>query len=152
MDPARIKNISDANRAKIVSIARSWKGTPYHHQESVKGAGCDCLGLVRGVYQEYTGKPAAIFSPYSRDWAETSREETLINAAEKHLISTSKFSMHKGDVLIFRFRKWMVAKHTAILTSEHRMVHAIEGSKVEEVHLGKWWQRHIAAVFTFPEI
>ena len=28
-------------RALILSEARSWIGTPYHHQMSVKGAGCD---------------------------------------------------------------------------------------------------------------
>ena len=34
---------------EIVAAARSWIGTPYRHQASLKGVGCDCLGLVRGV-------------------------------------------------------------------------------------------------------
>lgn len=152
MDPARTNLITDASRANIIAITRSWIGTPYHHQESVKAVGCDCLGLVRGVYQEFTGKPTEAFLPYTRDWAETSCEETLINAAEQHLVMSSREAMLPGDVLIFRFRKWMVAKHTAILTSDHKMIHAIEGADVEEVHLGKWWQRHIAAVFSFPNL
>ena len=33
----------------FATVARSWIGTPYVHQVSVKGGGCDCLGLVRGV-------------------------------------------------------------------------------------------------------
>jgi NlpC/P60 family putative phage cell wall peptidase len=43
----------------IVAIARGWLGTPYRHQASLKGVGCDCLGLVRGVYAEAYGRPAA---------------------------------------------------------------------------------------------
>lgn len=42
-----------AHQNKIINLTRSWIGTPYHHQESVKQVGCDCLGLVRGVYEEY---------------------------------------------------------------------------------------------------
>ena len=46
-------------RARIVMIARTWAGTPYHHQASTKGVGTDCLGLVRGVYREiYRAEPA----------------------------------------------------------------------------------------------
>lgn len=36
-------------RAAVVAEARDWIGTPYRHQASVKHAGCDCLGLIRGV-------------------------------------------------------------------------------------------------------
>ena len=41
--------------ARIVEIAHGWIGTPYRHQESCKGAGTDCLGLVRGVWRDYIG-------------------------------------------------------------------------------------------------
>ena len=39
----------------IVRCARGWLGTPYHHQASVKGVGCDCLGLIRGLWRELCG-------------------------------------------------------------------------------------------------
>ena len=42
-------------RAEIVRAARSWIGTPYRHQASLKGVGCDCLGLLRGVWREVVG-------------------------------------------------------------------------------------------------
>jgi cell wall-associated NlpC family hydrolase len=34
-------------RAAVVRVAKSWEGTPFHHNGAVKGAGCDCshLGL-----------------------------------------------------------------------------------------------------------
>jgi NlpC/P60 family putative phage cell wall peptidase len=36
----------------LVTLARGWIGTPYRHQASLKGVGCDCLGLLRGVWRE----------------------------------------------------------------------------------------------------
>lgn len=36
------------SRLQIIDAARDWIGTPYVHQASAKGAGCDCLGLLRG--------------------------------------------------------------------------------------------------------
>jgi len=46
---------SRLTRAAIVAEARSWIGTRYRHQGSLKGVGCDCLGLVRGVWRNCIG-------------------------------------------------------------------------------------------------
>lgn len=152
---------------RVIKLARSWAGTPYHHQQSVKGAGCDCLGLVRGVYEALYHQTTKIHTPYTRDWAEASGEESLIMAAREHLLVVAPGNVGQGshagqtphhslpphqpgDVLIFRFRRWMIAKHAAIQTTEQHMIHAIEGAPVTEVNLSPWWRRHIAAVFRFP--
>ena len=45
--------------AAIVGAARGWIGTPYRHQASLKGVGCDCLGLLRGVWRELKGEEPA---------------------------------------------------------------------------------------------
>lgn len=156
-----------AMQNRVIKLAQSWAGTPYHHQQSVKGAGCDCLGLVRGVYEALYHQSTKIHTPYTRDWAEASGEESLIQAARDHLLEVASGNVGQGhhadhspqrpkphhqpgDVLIFRFRKWMIAKHAAIQTSEQQMIHAIEGAPVTEVSLSPWWRRHIAAVFRFP--
>ena len=39
----------------IVATARGWIGTPYRHLAARRGAGCDCLGLVRGVWADLYG-------------------------------------------------------------------------------------------------
>ena len=41
--------------ADVLAIARAWIGTPYRHQGAVKGVGCDCLGLIRGIWRELYG-------------------------------------------------------------------------------------------------
>jgi NlpC/P60 family putative phage cell wall peptidase len=137
--------------ADIVAAARSWLGTPYHHQASVKGAGCDCLGLVRGVYEDLYGKPAETPPPYSRDWAEASSAETMLEAARRHLRAIDLHEAREGDVVIFRLRPGAMAKHAAILSGEGRMIHAIEGALACEVHINSWWRRRMAAAFRFPD-
>jgi len=140
------------SRLKIVSVARSWLGTPYHHQASVKGIGTDCLGLVRGVYRELYGEEAETPPAYSPDWAEASGMETMLKAARRHLEKQSLESLSPGDVIIFRLRPSMVAKHAAIVSNPQKMIHAIEGAPVSEVVMSSWWQRHIAGVFSFPGV
>jgi NlpC/P60 family putative phage cell wall peptidase len=72
-------------RPDIVHLARAWLGTPYHHQASCRGAGTDCIGLIRGVYRELYGREAQALPAYTRDWAEASGQETLLAAARRHL-------------------------------------------------------------------
>ncbi len=134
----------------IVAAARGWLGTPYHHQAAVKGVGCDCLGLVRGVYEELVGRPAETPPPYSRDWAEASATETMLDGARRHLAAIDPREARAGDIVIFRIRSGAMAKHAAILSGDDRMIHAVEGAPVCEVHLNAWWRRRIAAAFRFP--
>ena len=136
----------------IVAIARGWLGTPYRHQASLKGIGCDCLGLIRGVYAEACGRYTEAPPPYSRDWAEASRRETMIEAADRHLIRIDPSTANAGDVLIFRLRPGAMAKHSAIMSDHSKMIHAIEGAPVCEVNLSSWWRRRVAAAFRFPNL
>jgi NlpC/P60 family putative phage cell wall peptidase len=137
--------------SRAVKIARTWIGTPYHHQASLKGAGTDCLGLVRGVWRELYGTDAELPPPYSPDWAETGGVETMIEAARRHLIEIGVREAVAGDIAVFRLSRGMVAKHIAILTGPCTFVHAMEGAPVAEVALSSWWRRRIAAAFRFPD-
>jgi NlpC/P60 family putative phage cell wall peptidase len=134
---------------RVVAAARGWLGTPYHHQAARKGAGCDCLGLVRGVYVEVTGRVAETPPPYTRDWAEMRSEETLLHAAAHHLRPLTGERPMPGDVLIFRMRAAAIAKHAGIMSTPRHMIHATEGDGVVEVSLGPWWWRHLAGAFRF---
>jgi len=59
-----------ADPDRVIASAKSWLGTPYHDQASLKGIGCDCLGLARGVWRDVVGLEPAAPPPYSRDWGE----------------------------------------------------------------------------------
>jgi len=139
-------------RATIVAEARKWLGTPYRHRASVRGAGCDCIGLVRGVWREVFGVEPEAAGPYTGDWAEATGNEALLAAAHRHLRPSTKAAALPGDVLIFRLRGKVVAKHAAILTGPQTMIHAQEGVPVSEVAFGPWWQRRVAGVFVMPNL
>ncbi len=136
--------------AAVVAEARAWIGTPYLHQASLKGVGCDCLGLVRGVWRALYGDEPEQAPPYAPDWAEAAGGEPLAQAAARHLVSIALREIAPGDVLLFRWRAHLPAKHAAILTAPGKMVHAHDGAAVTEVAFASWWRRRLAYAFRFP--
>ncbi len=134
----------------ITVLARGWLGTPYQHQASLKGVGCDCLGLVRGIWRERLGAEPEAPPAYSPDWAEAGLRETLAEAGRRHLIEIPLLVFEEGDVLLFRWKPHLPAKHCGIATSRSSMVHAQEGVAVSEVPLSDWWLQRLAFAFRFP--
>ncbi|CUH81641.1 putative endopeptidase Spr precursor [Tritonibacter multivorans] len=131
----------------VVEEARLWLGTPYRHQGAVRGAGCDCLGLIRGIWRaRYGAEPEAV-PPYSRDWAERGGEEHLWRAALRHMAPGTGAA---GDVLLFRMRRGAVAKHLGIQSDDGRFIHAMSGQGVVESALTPLWRARIVARFSFP--
>lgn len=137
-------------RSEIVAEARRWIGTPYCHQASCWGAGCDCLGLIRGVWRAFHGTEPEAAPPYSPDWAEATGEETLLGAARRHLREVPAGSAAAGDVLIFRMGMGVPAKHCGVQTGDGTLVHAYWGRSVTETRLTPWWSRRAVAAFAFP--
>lgn len=137
----------------IVSAARGWIGTPYVHQASLKGAGTDCLGLLRGIWREVVGPEPEPVPPYSMDWSEPQGEERLLAAALLHLSPRPRDEPRPGDVLVFRMRSGSVAKHVGVQAATGAaasFVHAYSGHGVVESPLTAPWSRRIAARFAFP--
>jgi len=139
-------------RQDIVAEARAWIGTPYRHQGSLKGIGCDCLGLVRGVWRGVIGVEPERAPPYAPDWAEATGNEALAQAAARHLVPIALNDFREGDVLLFRWRAHLPAKHAAIVTASDLMVHAHDGAAVAEVAVAPWWRRRLAYAFRFPNL
>lgn len=139
----------------IVAQAREWIGTPYRHQASCRGAGTDCLGLLRGVWRETLGPEPEVVPGYTADWSEPGRSEDLLDAARRNLVEVPRADMQPGDVLVLRMRDTGVAKHVGILgaTSEGvpTLIHAYSGCGVVESMLTPAWARRIAGVFRFPD-
>jgi NlpC/P60 family putative phage cell wall peptidase len=136
----------------IVRVARSWVGTPYRHQASLKDVGADCLGLVRGVWREVEGKEPETAPAYSAGWAEAGGGEALAEAARRHMIEIPCADVRAGDLLLFRWRAHLPAKHAGIATSPTHMVHAQDNACVTEIFLSNWWRRHLAFAFRFPGV
>lgn len=143
-----------ADRPDIVAAARGWVGTPYRHQCAEKGAGADCLGLIRGVWREVLGGEPEAVPAYSRDWSEPQGDEALWAAAARHLVARPLAAARPGDVLLFRMRSGSVAKHLGLQSETGdapRFIHSYDRHGVIESPLSPPWQRRIVARFTFPE-
>ncbi|QPM89918.1 C40 family peptidase [Pseudooceanicola algae] len=137
----------------IVAAARGWIGTPYIHQASVRGAGTDCLGLLRGIWREVLGQEPEAVPAYSPDWSEPQRDERLWTAAARHLIAKPLDGETPGDVLLFRMRSGGVAKHLGIAAETGpgaTFIHAYSAHAVVESPLSAPWRRRIVARFAFP--
>lgn len=136
--------------------ARRWLGTPYRHQASLLGVGCDCLGLLRGVWRGLYGREPESPPPYSATWAESAEPGTdpFSEAAARHLLpvreSLRSYCPRPGDVLLFAFRAHLPARHCAIASGAGTMIHAHDRAEVTEVALTPWWRRHLAGAFRFP--
>ncbi|RKE85502.1 NlpC/P60 family protein [Rhizobium sp. AG855] len=161
--------------ARVLGIAERWIGTPYRHQGATRGVGCDCLGLVRGIWRELYGGEPEVVPAYAPDWAERSGEERLLQAAGRHFSTVASFEESRpGDLVLFRFRPGMAAKHAGILArmaethfagpddrSEgppdalqlppDAFIHAYEQSAVTRSALVPGWKRKIAGIYRFPE-
>lgn len=159
---------------RAVGIARNWIGTPYRHQASVRGAGCDCLGLLRGIWREIHGGEPAEIPPYTPDWDEPQGREVLARAAAELLIPLGpEAPWRPGQVLLFRMKPGGVAKHLGLLSDPGtnpagtaaappararsdprqgaRFIHAYTRHGVIESPLSLPWQRRIAGRFDWPE-
>jgi NlpC/P60 family putative phage cell wall peptidase len=160
-----MEGASQTTPARIVKATRRWIGTPYHDQASVRGVGCDCLGLLRGVWRDVVG-PEPLddtrpVPPYSRDWGEAGPVEVLAEAARAAMIELDVSQARTGDVVLFRMRVGAIAKHCGILSGNDRcgcsdrsarthFIHAYERTGVIEELLTLAWQRRIAFAFRFP--
>lgn len=141
----------DARRKRAIEIAETWIGTPYRHQQSRRGVGCDCLGLMLGIWRELYGKDVPERLAYSPDWAETARGEPLLDALGAHCDRLEPARMCPGDILAFRWQAGAAAKHLALLAPANRIIHAYEGHAVTASAFVPSWRRRVAGVFAFPE-
>ena len=138
------------SRRDVLAEAREWIGTPYQHQASAKGAGCDCLGLVRGVWRALYGAEPELAPAYTPDWAERRDAETLLEAAHRHMRPQN--AMQPGDVLLFRMHADAPAKHAAILDKGDHIIHAYWGRAVVRSRFAPWWRARCAGAFSCPDV
>lgn len=140
-------------REEIVSSirveCRSWIGTPYIHQASLKGVGADCLGLVRGIWRHLYGDEPEVVPAYSPDWGEANGNETILEAAKRNFVKVDDEAM-PTDLLVFRWRQGVIAKHVGIFTGNGKFIHAYEGAGVVEANLGNHWKKRIVGIYRFP--
>lgn len=143
-------------RSEIVNIARSYIGTPFHHQGRKKGIGIDCVGLLVCVMREcglkvedqanYNG---LIDSGLLRSKLDAHLVEVGLSLAMVGNTQIMRQSYQPGDILLLRIGK--IPQHIAIVT-DGGIIHTHEGSgKVVETELSRWEERIVSA-YSFPGV
>jgi NlpC/P60 family putative phage cell wall peptidase len=138
------------SRDEVVAVARRWLGTPYRHLSATRGAGCDCLGLVCGVWRDLGGDTIEL-PAYRADWRDVRHADALMALAERRLVP-ARGSLAAGQVMVFRLGRAGAPRHCGIAIDERGFIHAQEGRGVVVSHLTPGWRKRIAAVFDFPEL
>jgi len=128
--------------SQIVTEAREWIDTPFHHQACVKGVGVDCIQLVVGVLDSL-GVKVSVPKGYARE-----PDGTLDRELFRRL---KPIDMQEGALLLFRIRS--NPQHVAIATKDG-MIHSYSGgaNKVTEHGIDPWWQSRLMKVYALPEV
>jgi NlpC/P60 family putative phage cell wall peptidase len=114
------------SREQVLAEARTWLGTPYHHQAQIKGVGVDCAMLLIAVYFACGLIPAIDPRPYSPEWMLHRDEEKFLDWLEQY--GTETDSPQPGDVLVWRFGR--TYSHGAILMdADGTIVHAYQQAR-----------------------
>jgi len=129
--------------------AQKWLGTPYRHQASKQGAGCDCLGLIRGVWRELYGCEPVEMPMYARDLRRDSDPTGLEQAAIRYFVPRTG-QAERGDLVLFRLRQGYPPRHCGILLSNDSFIHAQERIGVVEAALTDGWRRRLTGAYIFP--
>ena len=100
-------------RKRVVEIARSWLGTPYHDCACIKGHGVDCAYLLKAVFEE-AGLEAPIDVPtYSPQWFLHRDAELYLNTVMDRAIEIDEAESLPGDVVLYQIGRCFA--HGAII-------------------------------------
>ena len=147
-------------RAELVAEARMWVGTTFVHQHSAKGIGCDCMGLIRGIFLALGLAELDrlhLVPPEQIAYGPVPDGVTLRRGCESFLRPISLEDARPGDMMLFRFGR--DPQHTALLGDYVHgglsLIHALGPShpgKVVEHRLDDSWRRNIVAAYAIPGV
>lgn len=146
--------LKPTSRADVIAYARDWLGTPYVHQACKKHVGCDCLGLLRGVWKDIYEADAERPPNYTPYWAEVNAQggEPMLEAANKYLVAKPLKDLLPGDVLMIRMRSNSLVKHCGIVSYNHSIIHAYIKHNVVEEDIWEVWRSRNMYAYSFPGV
>lgn len=130
---------------RIVEVARSFIGTPWHHDARLKGVGIDCTGLIAEVWRE-CGVPVQDVRGYGKG----DEYDAMVTAIAAHAFEVAGLRVQHGDVACFRGRQmWNHCGFVVIEGGEASLIHAYSSPSVmkvvEQPFDSSWWRRLVAA-------
>jgi len=132
-------------RQQIVDEARTWLGTPFHHQGRLKGVGADCAGVVDGVARAF-GFSGNIPANYGRQPDRNIMKRVL----DEHMDPIPVAEATIADVLWFAFDG--DPQHVGIVTDIGILHSYAQVGKCVEHSLDDTWRDRIRGAWRFRGI
>ena len=143
-------------RERIISEARRWIDTPYHHQAMLRGVGVDCVGLIRGV-----GQVTGALPDDAEAWARYDGYSRIPNPRRmgegmRQFLRPVDGAPQEGDIAWLQWRPDL-PMHLAILASDHRggatLIHSYsEAGGVVEHGLTPEWLARVKSWWAYPNV
>ena len=137
---------------QIVGLARTLLGTPYEHQQRIKGVAMDCAGVPVYVAR-CLGMPVDDVLGYGRQ----PMPDEMRRVLNAHLVRVATEAIQPGDVVWMRFQK--EPQHLGIVGDYVfgglSLIHAYNGAglgKVIEHRMDDVWRSRIVAAWRFPGV
>lgn len=144
----------------VVTQARTWLGTKYHHQGRLKqsvncAGGVDCIGLVIGIINELgiCDNNGYLLSKYDHnDYSRQPQTTKLAECFDLYLDEVDIADIKSGDVLLFKL--WKEPQHVGIVsdypTGGFGLIHCNSSSgSVVEQPLSDTWVKMITNAYRF---
>ena len=115
---------------QIIADARSYVGTPFHHQQRVPGVGMDCVAIPICI-AEKRRLHYEDFRAYGREADGMKLEELLAKCCKPVALD----QIQAGHILLFWIQRRNFFQHVGLYTGDGRMVHAhalLTGGQVRE--------------------
>ncbi|KUO53202.1 MAG: hypothetical protein APF82_01030 [Sphingomonadales bacterium BRH_c42] len=138
-----------ATRDQIVSAARGWLGTPFHHQGRLKGVGVDCAGVIVEVAREL-----GIGDVDLRGYGHRPDSRELERLCHEHMTPVTFAQAKPGDVLLIMIDG--APQHLAFVTEINGgpgMLHSYAPARrVVEHGIDRDWAGQIVGAFILPGV
>ena len=130
-------------RQELVAAARSYLGTPFHHQGRMPGAGLDCAGTVICAARQ-CGFEVEDFGGYPP----VPGGGVFMNVVRKHCDVIPQEEVLPGDFMVFSFKT--EPHHIALVVGVDpvTILHAyMQVRRVVENYLDATWQKRLKGCF-----
>lgn len=137
------------NDFRLIACARTWLGTPYRHQASVKGLGADCVGFLKSAAVEADVITPALAASLPTDYSRQPAGGELRRLMGELLIPVQSHDLRPGDLLLIRFAR--EDQHVAMLTvvePEPYVIHCGRQGVVEH-RLDSVWTSRVTRAYRF---
>lgn len=123
-------------RQKVITIAESWIGTPFHFGARVKGVGVDCAHFIAAVYEEAGVFSALDWGFFGPDWHCNTTTEHYMYQLLRHAakLPTTQAGI-PGDIILAKVNA-PIFDQSGILAPNGWVIQAYPRGRVCRARLG----------------